>query len=97
MVCGTPIIVPEAEGIMELLRGNGRCFAPGDAQGLARQLLQMANDELLYRSCVAAAELRREHFEGGRVAEQFEVLYRKLTAPADVDKIPAIKQDMVRR
>ncbi|MDZ7793188.1 MAG: glycosyltransferase [Spirochaetia bacterium] len=115
MACGTPIIIPEVDGIMELLQGNGRCFAPGDARALARQLLQMANDNLLYRTCVAAAKLRRENFEGGRVAEQFERVYRKLTGtgedawpedgepadsaaasngPADVDKVPVMKQDI---
>ena len=76
IACNTPIIIPDVDGINELLYENGRAFPAGDTDAFAAEMLQMAHDnEKLYQYCTSEGEKLRIEFKGMHVAAQFEQLY----------------------
>ena len=77
---GRPVIVPDVEGIKELVDGNGSRFAAGDADALARELLRMAWDEEFFEGCAARARELGGRYTAGRVAQEFERVYAQATA-----------------
>lgn len=75
IACKTPIIIPNVEGIKELLFKNGRAFPAGDTDAFADEILEMAHNDELFHSCTRESETLRQEFDGNNVAEQFEQLY----------------------
>jgi glycosyltransferase involved in cell wall biosynthesis len=57
MATGTPVVGPAAAGVKDLVRDgeNGHLYMPGDAAGLQRILIDLADDELARRRLGAGA------------------------------------------
>ncbi|MCF7914813.1 MAG: glycosyltransferase family 4 protein, partial [Spirochaetaceae bacterium] len=75
IACHTPIIIPDVEGINELLFENGRSFPANDTEAFANEMLQIAHDDALYQHCTREGGKLRIEFDGMNIAEQFEELY----------------------
>ena len=97
---GRPVIVPEVEGISELVEENGSLFSAGDAAALAGELLRMSEDEEFYEKCAAGArELARAGgYRAERLAEVYERLYLGLgTELEDSEAVREVrKQELLR-
>ena len=78
IACNTPIIVPDVDGINELLVGNGLSFSENDRELFAGSMLELASNEELFRKCCNEGLKIREEFDGEKVAGQFEEIYEKL-------------------
>ena len=78
--CNTPVIVPEVEGITELVEENGIRVRAHDVQALADAMSTMATDRALRDRCVAAGPSMITRFDGRLVAERFLEVYREAGA-----------------
>jgi len=75
IACNTPIIIPDVEGINELLDGNGISFSANNITDFADAMIRIAQDNVFYDHCTHAGQKWRERFDGMLVAKQFEKLY----------------------
>jgi len=81
MACGTPVIVSAAGGASELFDEgeNALSHSPGDADGLAQQILRLSGDQELRRRLGAAGRVTAEqHYTGRRLAKELIALYREI-------------------
>ncbi len=78
--CGTPAVVPDVEGMDELVVDNGLRFAAHDRRSLADALSQVASDDALHQRCAGAALRMKERFDGRAVAERFLQVYEDARA-----------------
>ncbi|MFW5712811.1 MAG: glycosyltransferase [Spirochaetota bacterium] len=71
---GRPVIVPDVEGISELVEGNGSLFPAGDAAALAGELLRLAGDDEFFEGCAAQAQTlaRAGWYAADSLAERYE-------------------------
>jgi glycosyltransferase involved in cell wall biosynthesis len=79
MACGRPVIVSRAGGAAEFtLDGvNALAHAPGDADGLARLMLRLAQDrELRVRLGAAGRRTAERDFDRGRLGLQLAPIYK---------------------
>jgi len=78
LACNTPIIVPEVEGITELLFEGGRTFPAGDTDALAGEILEAARDDDGDKNMSNLRGMIEARFGGAITAEQFEKVYHHL-------------------
>ncbi len=76
IACNTPVIIPDVNGINELLDKNGLFFEAGNIKDFAEKMVTMANEDAVYNDCKAGGLKLREEFEGLKIAGQFEKLYQ---------------------
>ena len=76
IACNTPIIIPDVDGINELLYKNGATFPADDSRSFAGRMLELAHNDELYQSYAREGEKFRKEFDGIKVAEQFEEIFR---------------------
>lgn len=82
MAAGVPVLAARAGGVPEIIVDNinGLLAKPGDLQAYCTQLHRLLNDHSLARRLRQAAwETVREHFEIGRVRQQFDAIIEELT------------------
>lgn len=79
IACNTPIIIPDVDGIKELLDGNGMSFPAGDSNALAELMVKLANDDNLYDKCCREGVKIREKFNGENIAAKYEEIYKSLS------------------
>ena len=77
IACGTPIIIPDVDGINELLVNNGESFPEFNYTAFASKMLVLAEDDNLYQGYKEGSKKLREEFDGERVAREFEQLFNK--------------------
>jgi len=77
IACRTPIIIPDVEGINELLFDNGLSFPANDSDAFAERMVRLAEDDELYERCRRESRNVLDKIDGRNVAKQFEQLYRK--------------------
>jgi glycosyltransferase involved in cell wall biosynthesis len=83
MACGTPVIVSRAGGASELFEDgeNALSHSPGDAVGLAEQILRLARDQELRRRIGRAGRATAERFyPGSRLAGELLAQYEAISA-----------------
>ncbi len=78
--CGVPAVVPDVDGMNELVTENGLRFEPHDPTSLASAMRRLARDASLHQRCAAATRVRRDEFDGRAVAKQFLEVYREAAA-----------------
>lgn len=78
--CNTPVIVPDVEGITELVEDNGMRVQAHNPRALADAMTRMASDRAVRDRCVAAGPAMISRFDGRRVAERFLEVYRAARA-----------------
>lgn len=83
--CGLPLVVAKVPSMEELSEGNALFFPAGDEKALGEQLLEIAENEELHKELSEASRRLADRFEGARVAEQFEVLYRSALQKKGID------------
>ena len=88
IACGTPIIIPDAGAITELLHGNGTLFTPDNALSFSNKIVELANDDNLYRKFREKGESLKPVFDGLMVADAFETLYKNAIANMMVYRLP---------
>ncbi|MFW6209289.1 MAG: glycosyltransferase, partial [Spirochaetota bacterium] len=84
---GRPVIVPDVEGISELVEGNGSLFPAGDAAALAAELLRMAGDDAFFEECAAEARAlaRAGRYAAVSLAERYERIYLGLELGVEIE------------
>lgn len=82
--CGIPIAVTAAGGIPEILEdGRAGLLSPvRDPEALAANILRLMDDPALGRRLAEEAKSRLPRFGLGRMAEQMERIYERVTADA---------------
>jgi glycosyltransferase involved in cell wall biosynthesis len=75
--CGLPLIVPKVPSMEELSEGNALFFPAGDVEALGERILQLAQNDKLFHTLAEASHRMADRFDGARIAERFEDLYRK--------------------
>jgi len=83
--CGLPLVVAKVPSMEELSEGNALFFPAGDEKALGEQLLEIAENEELHKELSKASRRLADRFEGARVAEQFEALYRSALEKKGID------------
>lgn len=78
IACNTPIIIPDVDGINELLLKNGTTFPAGDTESFAKKILELAHDDKLCKFYSDEGNKLKEEFSGMKIAERFEKLYKEL-------------------
>ncbi len=78
IACNIPIIIPDVDGIKELLDNNGFSFPAGDVQCLSDILIKLAVDDELHRHYCSEGSRIRKKFDGMYVASCFEDIYKSL-------------------
>lgn len=76
IACDTPIIIPNVDGINELLFKNGTSFPENDTNAFAEKMLELANDDNLYQTYKNEGEKLKQEFDGMEIAEHFELLFQ---------------------
>lgn len=79
MGAGLPVVAAQLPAVEEVLRGQGRIIAPGDAHGLAREALQLAE----------SASLRQEEGQGLR-----QLVAERYSTQAWVDRLTATYHEL---
>ena len=78
IACNIPIIIPDVDGIKELLDNNGFSFPAGDVQCLSDILVKLASDDELHKHYCSEGTRIRKKFDGMYVASCFEEIYKSL-------------------
>ena len=71
---GLPVIVPDVDGINELVDGNGSLFPAGDAEALAAKMLRMAGNDDFFKMCSARARELGGRYSDHLAAASYEQL-----------------------
>jgi len=80
MASGTPVVASRAGAMPWVLGKAGRLFEPGNADGLASNVLALLEDDALYRRLVAAGLERSREFSLETYEERFtEIVDRAVT------------------
>jgi glycosyltransferase involved in cell wall biosynthesis len=85
MACGLPVVATSVGGIPEQVEdgGTGLLVAVGDAEGLAEAVRRIAGDAALRDAmCSRAAELARERYDAGAMADAYESWLAELAEPS---------------
>jgi glycosyltransferase involved in cell wall biosynthesis len=83
MACGVPVVVTDIPGNRDLVETEqtGLLFAPGDSEGLARQLRRLMADRDFAKEMARRARRKIEtHFSSRSMAQSYTGLYRELVA-----------------
>jgi glycosyltransferase involved in cell wall biosynthesis len=86
MAAGLPLVASRIGGIPETVHDevSGLLVAPGDAEGLARAVIRLAQNSSLRRRIGQAGRAKaRQHFDALNVAEQFIELIEPLASGKD--------------
>jgi len=75
IACDTPIIIPNVDGINELLFDNGISFPGNNTKIFAEKMLELAHDDEMYQTFSNEGKKLKKEFDGMKVAEQFEELF----------------------
>jgi len=78
--CGVPAVVPDVDGMNELVTENGLRFVPHSPDSIAAALRRLIGDTSLHERCAAATLRRGAEFDGRSVARRFLEVYREATA-----------------
>ncbi len=76
IACNIPIIIPDVDGINELLNKNGTSFPRNNTEVFAEKMVELADNDQLYRSFTQEGKKFRKEFDGAAVADEFELLYK---------------------
>jgi len=76
IACDTPIIIPDVDGINELLFDNGVSFPENDTKAFAEKMLELAHNDKMYQTFIDEGKKLKQEFDGMKVAEQFEELFQ---------------------
>lgn len=77
MASGCAVVASGIPAFATLLAGSGELVAPGDADGLARAVIRLLEDDDRRRSLVAAARERAMAFDGPVVARRYLDAYEE--------------------
>ena len=81
MCCGLPIVASAVGAVGELVNAeNGRLFAPGDSQGLARQLAELLTNRESWPVMRDASLARSRHFSGEKMVDAYLAIYQQMAA-----------------
>ncbi|MBV8671413.1 MAG: glycosyltransferase, partial [Candidatus Eremiobacteraeota bacterium] len=80
MVRGTPVIAADAASIPEVAGDAALYFAPGDAEGLARELTRVLSDRMLVARLSAAGVTRAAMFSWDRCADDTLSIFENVAA-----------------
>jgi glycosyltransferase involved in cell wall biosynthesis len=86
MACGRAVITSYAGGATELVeeKVNALTHQPGDAQQLARRIVELATDSALRAKLAAAAHVTaRQRFDRQRLATELAPIYRRIVSPSN--------------
>ena|SRR5215813_2891870 len=86
MACGKAVIASAAGGAVEIVRDgvNALAHQPGDAAGLAAQIVRIAKDrEIQNRLSEAARRTAVQLCDGSRLSSEMTAVYQSLVAKAD--------------
>ncbi|NQU33082.1 MAG: glycosyltransferase [Bacteroidetes bacterium] len=75
MASGKPVVASNVKGLAEVVRGAGMLFEQGDFAELARLILQLKNDKLLYISVSEKCIIRAEKYNIKRMTNEYENVY----------------------
>ena len=79
MACGVPIIVSRTQGPTEILTDEmAYFFEPGDAFGLAEQVLLALSSAGRWSKAQAALEKLKQTYTQEQVVKTYERLYKKI-------------------
>lgn len=77
IIAGIPVIIPDVPGINELFNNNGRLFKADDTEELSRHILEMAENDDIFRKYSEGAHKMYNKWDGKEIALTFEKLYRE--------------------
>jgi mannosyltransferase len=81
MSCGLPIVASRVGAVSELVNAeNSRLFAPGDSQGLARQLAELLTNRQSWPAMRDASLAMSQRFSAENMVEAYVALYQRMTA-----------------
>ncbi len=75
---GTPVIVADTPVLREGLGEAAVYVQPNDAAQFAEAMVSMLENESLYAKCKQACNAIRDQYDGNRIADQTEELYKSL-------------------
>jgi 1,2-diacylglycerol 3-alpha-glucosyltransferase len=78
LACNLPIIIPDVDGIKELLTDNGLFVKADDTDDFAKKILIMALDDEVFNTCKTGGLRHKKEFDGMRIAKEFELIYQEL-------------------
>jgi len=80
MACAKPVVGADAGGLRDVITNgvDGLKFRPGNAEDLARCVLNLLGDKNLRERMGASARRKAEQFSQGRIAEEWKALYLSL-------------------
>ena len=77
IIAGIPIIIPDVDGINELFDDNGRLFEADNIEELSQHILDIDQDDSLYKAFCQKSVNFKDKFDGRLVAGTFEKLYQE--------------------
>jgi glycosyltransferase involved in cell wall biosynthesis len=80
MACGTPILAANRQAIPEVLGDAGCLFEPDDAEGLAKLLNRLVEDDEYRKGLAARARHGRDRFSWRRTAEATAAVYEEVVS-----------------
>lgn len=84
IIAGIPVIIPDVPGINELFNNNGRLFKADDTEELSRHILEMAENDDIFRKYSEGAHKMYNKWDGKEIALTFEKLYREQIEKNDI-------------
>ncbi len=81
MASGKPVIASNVQGLADIVRGAGMLFEQGDYAELARLILVLKNDKLLYSSVSETCRLRSEKYNLKKMSIEHENVYIDYVVP----------------
>jgi len=81
MACRVPAIATAVGGVHELIEDgvNGRLFAVGDVEGMARASIDLLSDDVTYAAMASAArQTARERYCASRIIPLYEAYYERV-------------------
>lgn len=78
MACGLPLVLTDTGGTKEMLQGNGRVVASGDAEALAETLIELCNNPERRRSMGQKSRELALTLSWENVAQRYYDLYKEI-------------------
>ncbi len=78
MASGRPFVASDVDGLREIVSGAGILFPHGDDKALAREIQNLCENPVLYRSIALACQERARKYDVSVMAEKYSNLYKLL-------------------
>lgn len=78
MASGKPFLASNVPGLSEIVSGAGVLFAQGDDKELAKKIMELINDEVLYLAVAKSCEIRANQYDIKNMIAQHITLYESL-------------------